>query len=276
MNRRLKLTVAYDGGPFPGWQSQAGGNAVQDFLEAAFVKLLCGERVPVHGSGRTDAGVHALAQMAHADVPGDRFSLSQWVAALNAHLPREIRVMRCQWAGPDFHARFSATGKIYRYRIWNGPVLPPLEIGRAWHLFLPVDLGILKECARLLTGRHDFAGFAANRGGPSEDTVRTVRRIDVTGRAGGLIVLTVEGDGFLYKMVRLLTGSMARCAQGKAPVDWLRAILDRAAPAKKSSFAAPAEGLYLCRVLYGTLPQPIDSAAARTISAALLSRSARS
>lgn len=253
--RRLRLTIAYDGRPFVGWQSQASGGTVQDFLEAAFAKLLCGERVPVHGSGRTDAGVHALAQVAHADVPDGRLPLSQWVPALNAHLPAEIRVMRAQWTRADFHARFLASGKIYRYRIWNGPVLPPLEIGRAWHLFTPVDLGILKKCARLLTGRHDFAGFAANRGGLQDDTVRTVRRIGLTGQAGGLIVLTFEGDGFLYKMVRLLTGSMARCAQGKAQVDWLEGILNRTDPGKKSSFAAPAEGLYLARVLYEKSPE---------------------
>lgn len=251
--RRLKLTVAYDGRPYRGWQSQTGGDAVQDFLEAAFARLNGGRRVPVHGSGRTDAGVHALGQAAHAEVPRGRLAPSQWLAALNAHLPPEIRVLRTQWAQPGFHARFSAKGKRYLYRIWNGPVFPPLEIGRAWHLFLPLDLDRLRASAAILTGTHDFGGFAANRGVPCPDTVRTVRRIDFTGRPGGLITLRFEGDGFLYKMVRLLTGSMVRVAQGKEEPEWLEAFLrppQPGAPRRKSNYAAPAEGLYLARVFY--------------------------
>ncbi|MDD5351030.1 MAG: tRNA pseudouridine synthase A [Chthoniobacteraceae bacterium] len=112
MTRRLKLTIAYDGRPFRGWQSQAGKDSVQDALEAAFAKLHGGVRIPVHGAGRTDAGVHALAQGAHADVPVERLSSpAQWLAALNAHLPPEVRVTACRWARADFHARFSAKGK---------------------------------------------------------------------------------------------------------------------------------------------------------------------
>lgn len=252
MTRRLKLTVAYDGRPFCGWQSQAGKDAVQDHLEAAFT-VLCGNRVPVHGSGRTDAGVHALAQVAHADVARERMKPAQWLAALNAHLPHEIRVTRCQWAPEGFHARFSATGKRYTYRLWNAPVFPPLELGRAWHLFRPLEMARLRQSAEILTGTHDFGGFAANRGVPCPDTVRTIRRIGITGRPGGLITLQFEGDGFLYKMVRLLTGSMVRVAQNKAEPDWLAAFLQPqqpGAPRIKTNFAAPADGLYLARVLY--------------------------
>jgi len=252
MTRRLKLTIAYDGRPYCGWQSQAGKDAVQDFLEAAFIKL-CGDRVPLHGSGRTDAGVHALAQVAHVDVPCDRFTPAQWLAAVNAHLPQEIRVNRCQWAAPEFHARFAAKGKRYVYRIWNGPVFTPLEIGRAWHVFRPLDMERLREGADLLTGTHDFGGFAANRGVPCLDTVRTIRKIGIQGQPGGLVTLTFVGDGFLYKMVRLLTGSLVRVAQGKAELEWLAGFLaehEPGTPRHKTSFAAPAEGLYLARVLY--------------------------
>ena len=251
--RKLKLTIAYDGRPFCGWQSQAGKDAVQDFLEAALAKLCGGKRVPLHGSGRTDAGVHALAQVAHVEVPGDRLSPVQWLAALNAHLPPEIRVLRSQWAGSDFHARFSARGKRYIYRIWNGPVLPPLELGRAWHVYHPLEMERLRQGTGILTGTHDFGGFAANRGVPCPDTVRTLRQIHIAGQPGGLITLKFEGDGFLYKMVRLLTGSLVRVAQGKAELEWLNALLlppEPGAPRVKSSFAAPAEGLYLARVLY--------------------------
>jgi len=253
MTRRLKLTLAYDGRPFCGWQSQARKGSVQDALEAAFAKLCDGKRVPIHGSGRTDAGVHALAQTAHADVPRERFSPAQWLAALNAHLPHEIRVVRCQWAKPDFHARFAAKGKRYIYRIWNGPVMPPLEIGRAWHVFQPLNMRQLRLATALLTGTHDFGNFAANRGVPCPDTVRTIRKISIAGQPGGLITLTFVGDGFLYKMVRLLTGSLVRVAQGKSDQAWLAAFLtppEPDQPRKKTSFAAPAEGLYLARVLY--------------------------
>lgn len=243
---RLKLIVAYDGTPFRGWQSQADGNTVQDLLGAAFAKI-CGNNANLQGAGRTDAGVHALAQCAHADVPRGRMHSAKWIAALNAHLPPEIRVMKCTRAPRDFHARFSAKGKIYTYRITNGLVHPPFEIRRSWHVPVPIDLAVLRAVAKQLTGRHDFAGFAANRGTPEKDTIRTIRRIGIR-KSGGIVTLVFEGDGFLYKMVRLLTGSMVRCAQGRENPAWISSLL--AATGKKSSYAAPAEGLTLTRVLY--------------------------
>lgn len=244
---RLKLWIAYDGRPFRGWQSQAGGNTIQDRIEDAFERI-CGVRIPIHGSGRTDTGVHALGQVAHADVPRRKFPVPKWTGALNGHLPPEIRVLRVQAASAGFHARFQARGKVYAYRIWNAPVLHPLEFGRAWHVHTPLDLDIFKECARLLEGVHDFAGFAARRGAGQLDSVRNLRRIDVR-RRGPLIVLRFEADGFLYKMVRLLTGTMVRCAQGRAACEWIRQLLE-ARGRRKTSFAAPAAGLYLMRVLY--------------------------
>lgn len=244
---RLKFLVAYDGRAFSGWQSQESDDAVQDRLERAFAKL-CGGRIVVHGSGRTDAGVHALGQIAHADVPRGKFDLRTWQQALNANLPREVRVLRVNRAAADFHARFSARGKIYEYRLWLGPALHPLEIGRAWHVPFPLDLATLRKAAKLLEGQHDFAAFAANRGRPEKDTVRTIRSIRIA-RRGSLVTLRFEGDGFLYRMVRLLIGSLVRVAQGKAPLEWLRALLAGKGGAK-SNFAAPADGLYLVRVLY--------------------------
>src|SRR6476646_884246 len=133
MPSRLKLIVAYDGAPFSGWQSQADRNGVQDHLERAFAQI-CSAPVRVHGAGRTDAGVHALAQCAHADLPERRYNADRWRSALNGVLPTSIRIMRCRFVSESFHARFSAKGKIYRYRIWNDEVLPPLESGRAWHV----------------------------------------------------------------------------------------------------------------------------------------------
>jgi tRNA pseudouridine38-40 synthase len=242
---RLKLTVAYDGRPFQGWQSQRGGQTVQDLLAAALAAV-AGTAVPVTGAGRTDAGVHALGQVAHADVPETRLTPARWLAAVNAHLPREIRVLRCGRVGPAFHARFAARGKEYRYRIWNHLVQLPLELGRSWHVVAPLDLGLLREQARQLVGRHDFAAFAANRGRPEKNTVRTLERVTVR-RQGPLVTLVFEGDGFLYKMVRLLTGALVQGALHRAAEGWWEDLL---AARTRCAFAAPAHGLYLARVRY--------------------------
>ena len=247
-SNRLRLLIAYDGRPFDGWQSQARGNTVQDHLESALGRLCGGPRVPVHGSGRTDAGVHARGQVAHADVPDHaRLTPERWRVALNAHLPTAIRIMDVRLAHADFHARFASQGKIYRYRIWNAPVLDPFESGRAGHFPDPLDATAFQRGSELLLGQHDFASFAANRGKPPQTTVRTLRRI-VVRRRSSLITIDYEGAGFLYKMVRLLTGTLARCAQGRAPLDWISDLLAR--KGTKTSFAAPADGLYLMRVLY--------------------------
>jgi len=245
--QRLRLLIAYDGRPFRGWQSQASRDAVQDHLERAFLKL-CGMPIVVHGSGRTDAGVHAHGQVAHADVPPKRLPPSAWAAALNAHLPAEIRVLRVRHVSADFHARLNARRKIYTYRIWNAPCLHPLELGRAWLVPGELDVQIMRAAASMLTGTHDFAAFAANRRQPPGETVRTIYQIRIV-RRGPLITLRYDGSGFLYKMVRLLTGSLVRCGQGRASPEWLGALLARA-DARKTSFAAPADGLYLVRVLY--------------------------
>lgn len=254
---RLRLLVAYDGRSFRGWQSQAGGGAVQDFLETALGKLCGGHgRVIVHGAGRTDAGVHALGQVAHADVPESVFTRfadgDKWPGALNANLPAGVRVLRAVRAsGPEWHARFSAVGKVYRYRIWNAPVRFPLEIGRAWHLPGPLDVPRLTAAAGMFVGQHDFRGFAASRGRPERDTVRTIHRVTVRrGSPAGLVTLEFAGDGFLYRMVRLLTGTLVRVGQDKMDETALRDLLEQRPAGRRSSFASPAEGLYLVRVNY--------------------------
>src|SRR6266581_5172261 len=212
MRSRLKLIIAYDGTGFAGWQSQSHRNAIQDHVERAFERI-SGESVRVHGAGRTDAGVHALAQCAHVDLPDNRLSAARWTTALNALLPPAIRVLRCQYVSNDFHARLSAKGKLYRYRIWSAPVLPPFEYGRAWHVTRPLDLEVLKA-AKHFVGTHDFAGFAANRGKREKSTIRTIYSVRVR-RNGPCVMLDFDGDGFLYKMVRLMVGSLVKCAIGK-------------------------------------------------------------
>ena len=245
--QRLKLLIAYDGAPFRGWQSQATGDAVQDHIETAFRKIL-GHPIRIHGAGRTDAGVHALGQVAHAEVPRDALSIFRWPLALNANLPDAVRVLRVSNAPARFHAQWNAKGKIYTYRIWNGHSLHPLEIGRAWHVPGEIDLPTLKRGAALLEGSHDFANFAANRRQGEEDTRRTLHRITLV-RRGPLLTLRFSGNGFLYHMVRLLTGSLIRCAQGRAPTQWLADLVHRKT-SEKTRYLAPAHGLYLTRVLY--------------------------
>jgi tRNA pseudouridine38-40 synthase len=246
MSRRLKLIVAYDGAPFSGWQSQSHRNTVQDHLERAFERVT-GEPVRVHGAGRTDAGVHALAQCAHTDVL--KFPPSaRWIKELNALLPPAIRVLRCRYVSKDFHARLSAKGKIYRYRIWTAPILPPFEYRRVWHLAQSLDLKVLKAAAKPFVGTHDFASFAANRGKPEPNTIRTINSVRVR-QKGPCVTIEFDGDGFLYKMVRLMTGALVKCALGKMRIEEITSRL-HSGKVGSDRFVAPAEGLYLVRVRY--------------------------
>jgi len=246
-SRRLKLIISYDGRDFAGWQSQKAGNTIQDNLEAAFERV-CGQRLTVTGSGRTDAGVHALGQCAHADVPAAQFVTDRWLKALNGVLPQTIRILRARFVSKSFHARFSAKGKVYRYRIITGSVRPPLEIGRAWHIAASFDRDLLGRAAALFRGRHDFAAFAANRGKKERSTMRTIEYVRVTTRSA-LIEVECSADGFLYKMVRLMVGSVVRCALGKESLQSIELRLERSSRAG-TRFVAPAAGLYLVRVRY--------------------------
>jgi len=249
MPARLKLIVAYDGASFAGWQSQANGNTIQDRLEQAFEQI-CSKQLRVHGAGRTDAGVHALAQCAHVDLPERRYEPDRWVSALNGVLPPAIRIMRCRFVPAKFHARFSAKGKTYRYHIWNARVMPPFESRRAWHVVNPLDFARMKNAAKEFRGRHDFAAFAANRGTPETDTVRTIRAVQLR-RVGSRVVIEFEGDGFLYKMVRMMVGTMVRVGLGISfPEEIHSRLRSPRKPNPHRRVAAPADGLFLVRVRY--------------------------
>jgi tRNA pseudouridine38-40 synthase len=259
---RIRLIIAYDGARFSGWQSQPDKNAVQDHLEAAVRSVTGGDRLPVHGSGRTDAGVHALAQVAHFDAPpGSSMSPDDWLRALNSHLPPQIRIVGAGRASGSFHARFSATAKTYRYRILQGDVLPPHEFGRAWHLRGTLDATLLAEAAACFQGRHDFRAFAANRGDTSDraDATRTLSDVTVV-TDGPVVSLVFRGDGFLYKMVRMLTGGAVRVAQHREPLAWLQGFVENPG-GSKCPYCAPADGLYLVSVEYGsdTVPGELAS-----------------
>jgi tRNA pseudouridine38-40 synthase len=249
MPSRLKLIVSYDGSAFSGWQSQASRNTIQDRLEKAFERI-CSEPVRVHGAGRTDAGVHALAQCAHADLPRRRYKPDRWVSALNGLLPPAIRVMQCRFVSDTFHARFSAKGKTYRYRIWNAAVLPALESGRAWHVARSLDFNRIVLAATEFCGEHDFKSFSANRGTAVTNTVRVIRAVRVR-RAGACISIDFEGDGFLYKMVRMMVGTLVRVGLNESSPHEVSARLRSPRSAiSRGRTAAPADGLFLVRVRY--------------------------
>ncbi|MEI6177595.1 MAG: tRNA pseudouridine(38-40) synthase TruA [Verrucomicrobiota bacterium] len=249
----LKLTIAYDGRPYNGWQSQACGNTVQDFIVKALEEV-AKQPLKLQGSGRTDTGVHALAQTAHFEPPPESsMNPCNWVPALNCKLPPTIRIMACEEVAQDFHSRFSAIGKIYHYDLCTDPVLPPLKAGLAWHLPRLLDADVLQQALDLFKGRHDFHAFAAYRGNeqPDMDWFRTIHRAEMETLADGYRITWV-GDGFLYKMVRFLTGAAVQAAQGRLRMDDLAALLDQAPglPLGKAPNCAPADGLYLQQVLY--------------------------
>jgi len=254
--RRLKLTIAYDGQPWQGWQSQPNGLSIQDQVQQA-LSVVAKEPISIEGSGRTDGGVHALAQIAHCDVPAAlRMEPYNWVRAVNAILPPSISVQACEFAAPDFHARFQAKGKVYRYRLWRGDVMSPFERGRAWHVFGKVDLEQLRRCAQRVVGTNNFARLSANRGDLSEalrradpkTTTRTIYRVDLI-ESDDALTLEFEGSGFLYKMVRMITGSLIQVARGRDSEAWFADLLDNPAGVKSSQCAVP-DGLYLVRVNY--------------------------
>ena len=254
--RRFRLDLAYDGRPFEGWQSQVGGNTIQDFLLVALQKT-CPTIATVQGSGRTDAGVSAENQVAHFDAPGDwKMGPEEWLKALNSHLPPTIRIFGCSDADNDFHARFSATGKIYRYRIFTGPVLPPLKHGLIWHQPRFRDSGKIQsfsEAVKLFEGTHDFRSFSANRNDGNDqtrDAVRTISTVDLSESDAETLTLTFEGNGFLYKMVRFLVGTGVAHANGKISLEKIEVLLDGKKPTEKAPLCAPADGLILAKVRY--------------------------
>ncbi len=243
---RYSLRVAYDGSGFAGWQVQPGARTVQGELEAAASRVACAP-VKVHGSGRTDQGVHAVGQVAHLDLP---FALppANLARALNALLPAAIRVLQARAAAPDFHARRHALRKEYRYHIWNGGLLPPFLRLYRTHVRAPLDVRAMRQAAALLIGRRDFAAFAANPHRAVESTRRRLLLLTVH-RRGRDVVIRAQSDGFLYKMVRSLAGFLIRVGTGAVPPGEARRILaGRRRTARVPT--APPEGLFLWKVWY--------------------------
>ena len=243
----FRITLAYDGGPFVGWQRQAEGTSIQGLIEEALGEL-DGREVTVAGAGRTDAGVHALAQVASFTLIRDTLP-DVVVRSLNGKLPPEIRVQAAEEVPASFHARFDATSKRYRYRLWNADVLNPFERAYVWHVPGALDVAAMAEAARCVEGRHDFAAFQTV-GGAGGPTVRVVTLSNVARRDDGLVTYEVEGDGFLRHMVRAIVGTLVDVGRGRHSPEWMRDLIasrDRS----QAGRTAPAHGLFLVCVGYG-------------------------
>jgi tRNA pseudouridine38-40 synthase len=246
---KFKLVIAYDGTAYQGWQVQKTGTGVQELIEAA-----CGKMFPsvkrIHSSSRTDTGVHALGMVAHVEIPRAEFKMpvGRLAIALNAFLPDDIRVLSAVRVPETFHARFDATGKQYRYYVWNHAAMNPLLQNRAWHFPIKLDVKAMRAAAKLFIGKHDFKSFAATRSYEMESNVRTLTRCDIK-KSDANFTFIIEGDGFLYKMCRGIVGTLVQVGQGKIPLAEIKNILasrDR----RVAGMTAPAHGLVLWKVFY--------------------------
>lgn len=247
VKRRIKMTVAYDGTAYAGWQLQRDVPSVQGILEETLGKLV-GAEVRVHGSGRTDRGVHARGQIAHADVT-TRMSEKSLLMGLNATLPPDVRVLSLVKTSPHFDAQRSAHGKEYRYFVWNDRQILPDRRLYAAHVYGELDLERMRDGARRFVGTHDFASFHANPHRKIGSTVRVVTAVDITKR-GKQITFSVKGGGFLYKQVRSIVGFLLRIGSGEEPPEAVTELLDAATPRTARVPSAPARGLFLWRVWY--------------------------
>jgi len=243
---RFRFTIEYDGGPFVGWQRQDNGLSIQQVLEEA-VTATVQETTMVYGAGRTDAGVHALGQVAHVDIE-KAIEPARLMAALNFHMkPNPIAVTACEIAADDFHARFSAIGRAYLYRIVNRRAPLVIDRGHAWHLGSELDAGAMHEAAQRLLGKHDFTSFRASLC-QAQSPVKTLDRLDVM-RQGEEIQVIAEARSFLHHQVRNMVGTLRLVGEGKWSADDVTRALD-ARDRSASGPTSPPDGLYLTRVVY--------------------------
>ena len=253
---RIALGVEYDGSPYFGWQSQADGRTVQDTLQYALSQI-AGGQISVIAAGRTDTGVHALEQVVHFDTTVER-PLSAWVRGVNALLPVSIAVL---WAHPvpdEFHARFSARGRSYRYLLINRATRSAIHAGKVGWFHTPLDVVLMQAAAQHLMGEHDFSAFRAVEC-QAKSPVKHLQQLDIR-RHGEMLVFDVSADAFLHHMVRNIVGCLVYVGKGKYPPDWLADVL----AGRERSFSAPTfapDGLYLRRITYEAkwgLPQNDD------------------
>ena len=243
--RNIVITVAYDGTAYAGWQVQLNGNTVAGEINKAILSLT-GKKSILYGSGRTDSGVHAIAQTANFKTEFTA-SCEKIMAGLNFYLPKDIRVTSAREADLSFNSRFGAKEKTYVYLIYNATVLPPFYINRAWHVKYPLDITAMKTAAKEIEGKRDFAAFMS-AGSYVKGTVRNITELTVV-RMGDVIAITVTADGFLYNMVRIIAGTLMSAGMGKLSTEQVRQIVescDRSIGAP----TAPPQGLYLKEVRY--------------------------
>lgn len=249
--RTFKLTVAYHGGRYSGWQWQPGDTlSVQQQIELAIQQII-GQEVRVSGSGRTDAGVHAFGQVVSFSTNRWKAPADRWVPAFNRFLPNDIVVRRAEEAPLRFHAIRDSIGKLYRYTIRNSRVVDPHLSHLQWCVHRPLDVEAMQAAASRLLGTHDFAALQG-QGSPRHNTVRTITRLDVTATEvweGRVIEIDVSADGFLYNMVRNLVGTLVEVGHGKHPPQWMDELLLRRNRALAGQ-TAPASGLCLMEVYY--------------------------
>jgi len=243
--KNVKLIIEYDGTNFQGWQSQKRGRTVQQEIEKA-LRTILKKDVKIYGSGRTDAGVHALGQTANFKedftIPVERIPY-----ALNSILPEDISIRSAQEVPDHFHARYSATGKKYIYKIYRAPFRSALFRNYAYFIPEPLDIEKMRKASEYFIGEHDFAGFMASKSGVF-DTVREIYELKIHA-SGDWITIEIKGNGFLYNMVRIIVGTLVEVGKNKIPVDHIPQII-RSGERKKAGPTAPPQGLYLAEVYY--------------------------
>ncbi|CAG0937811.1 tRNA pseudouridine synthase A [Gallionellaceae bacterium] len=252
---RVALGVEYDGSQFFGWQSQAGGHTVQDALQSALNRI-ASVPVSVIAAGRTDTGVHALEQVVHFDAPVER-PLSAWVRGVNALLPKSVAVLWAHAVPDEFHARFSAQARSYRYLLINRPVRCAVQHGKAGWFHMPLDVEKMLEAAHCLLGEHDFSAFRAAEC-QARSPIKNLVQLDIM-RHGDMIVFDLTAGAFLHHMVRNIVGCLVYVGKGKRTPQWMKEVLE----SRNRSQAAPTfapDGLYLRRISYDVkwgLPQNV-------------------
>lgn len=244
--RNVCCIVEYDGTDFFGFQRQPDRVTVQGAVEDALGNLT-GTETAIHGAGRTDAGVHALGQVFHFQ-SDTNIPIERWPLALNSRLPEAIVVKEARLVPPEFHARKSATSKIYSYKIYNAPMPSVFTNRYALHVRQPLDVGAMGRAAATIVGRRDFAAFRATGSTPVHTTVRHLTRLDVEAK-GAFIAITAQADGFLYHMVRNIVGSLLLIGQGRRHPEWLLDVVQKG-DRKLAGPTAPAHGLCLVEVKY--------------------------
>jgi len=243
--RNIKLVIEYDGTNYSGWQVQPNGTGVQEVVQHAIAEITGERNVALIGSGRTDAGVHAAGQVANFKTETN-IPASDLVHAINTRLPPDVAIIHAEDVPDDFHARYSATSKTYRYAILNRPVRSPLERNRTYLVRRPLDADAMRAAAAHLVGRMDFAAFQSKPDG--KPSVRTVTRLDVEA-AGPRIQITISADGFLYNMVRAIVGTLVEVGLGKRGTDSIPALV-RSRDRSAAGPTAPPHGLCLLEVEY--------------------------